>query len=144
MPVRQSAVMTVSAPWLQEEQAEKAAAKVGRLKVTYERELEEVKIRRDAEIAQLNDRLLQTEQKSQEEQSRSRSEEEQLKAAMEKHSVRWGIAGGGELWESLGIKAMVPAPKFYCLNLILCSYDYKMHVTGIYRCIQPASLFSYI
>ena len=86
----------MSAPWLQEEQAEKAAAKVGRLKVTYEREMEEVKIRRDTEIAQLNDMLLQKEEKSQEKQSRSKSEVEQLKAAMVKHSVRWVVAGGGE------------------------------------------------
>ena len=83
-------------PWLQEEQAEKAAAKVGRLKVTYEREMEEVKIRRDTEIAQLNDMLLQKEEKSQEKQSRSKSEVEQLKAAIVKHSVRWVVAGGGE------------------------------------------------
>ena len=114
MAVRQNPALTVSALWLQEEQAEKAVAKVGRLKVTYERELEEVKIRRDAEIAQLNDRLLQKEEKSQEEQSRSKSEVEQLKAAMEKHLVRWGIAGGGQWWMGIivFIKAKVPALKF--------------------------------
>ena len=57
-----------------------------RTKETYEKDLEEVKVRRDMEIAQLNEQLLQKEEQCRQEQTKS-SEAEQLKAVVEQHVV---------------------------------------------------------
>ena len=61
----------------QEEKAEKAAAKVTRTRETYEKDLEEMRTRRDAEISEVQQQLLHKEEQMAEQDKSSKATSEQ-------------------------------------------------------------------